>query len=71
VLASTIDNLADPAAMDGDDLRAHLVELSRARARLDAAEADAIAELDQRALFLHDGAVNARSWLAHQTGCRG
>jgi hypothetical protein len=57
-----------PGVLDDDALKATLVELGRARARLDAEEAAVIAEFDQGAVFLTDGAVNTRAWLAHHTG---
>ena len=55
-------------ALDDTELRAHLLALGRERALLDAREADAIAELDLRGAFLHDGAANTKAWLAHETG---
>jgi hypothetical protein len=57
----------DPRALDAAPLRQHLVELAAARARLAAAEADAVAEFDARTGYVDDGMVNARSWLAHHT----
>ena len=49
-------------------MKEQLIELSRARARLDAAESDAIAEFDQRGDCVDDGMINTRCWLAHHTG---
>jgi hypothetical protein len=69
-MPASIDALVDvdPAALDAAGLRAHLVELGRARARVDAAEAMAIALFDEQVGYLADGMVNARAWLAHHTG---
>jgi hypothetical protein len=58
----------DPATLDDGELRANLIDLARARARLDAAEAATIAEFDRRGCYIADGALNAKAWLAHQTG---
>lgn len=55
-------------SLDDDGLRVFLHEIVAARARLAAAEAAAICEFDDRGLYLVDGALNAASWLAHQTG---
>jgi len=68
--ARSIDALLadDPGALDVAGLKANLLELAVARARLDAAEAATIVEFDQRGGFLDDGMANTRSWLAHHTG---
>ena len=68
-VARSIDALlaVDPA-LDAAGLKEQLIELSRARARLDAAESDAIAEFDQRGDCVDDGMINTRCWLAHHTG---
>ncbi len=57
----------DPRALDDADLKLLLCDLGRARARIDALEAAAIAELDARGCYVTDGAVNAKAWLAHNT----
>ncbi|MGH9185048.1 MAG: DUF222 domain-containing protein, partial [Acidimicrobiales bacterium] len=68
--AGSIDALVglDAAALDDSELKAALCDVARARARLDATEATLIAEFDQRASYVGDGAVNTRAWLAHHTG---
>jgi 5-methylcytosine-specific restriction protein A len=68
--ARSIDALIaeDPGALDNAGLKLNLVDFAIARARLDAAEAATIAEFDQRAVFVDDGMVNTRSWLAQHTG---
>jgi hypothetical protein len=68
--AAGIDALValDPDALDDAELEAAVCEFARARARLDAAEAAVIGELDQRACYLDDGALTARAWLVHHTG---
>lgn len=58
----------DPSTLAGDDLKVRLVELGRARARLDAAESATLAAFEQRAVFLSDGMTDTRAWLAHHTG---
>jgi hypothetical protein len=57
-----------PRALDDGELRSLVLAFGRMRARLDAAEAAAIAEFDARDGFLADGAVNTPSWLGHHTG---
>ena len=57
-----------PCTLDVDALKATLVELGRARARLDAAEAAVIAEFDSRGCCVTDGMVSTRAWLGHHTG---
>ena len=49
-VVTSIDALleVDPRLLDAAELKAHVVELGRARARMDAAEAAAVAEFDQR-----------------------
>src|SRR3954449_13418250 len=54
-------------AIDAAGLKARLVKLARARARLDAIEAETIAAFDARGVFVDDGMVTAKAWLAHHT----
>ena len=57
-----------PCLLDVAELKSRLVELGRARARLDAEEAAVIAEFDSRGCCVEDGMVNTRAWLGHHTG---
>jgi hypothetical protein len=68
--ARSIDALLadDPATLDTGELKANLIDLARARARFDAAEAATIAEFDRRGCCVGDGALNTKAWLAHHTG---
>jgi hypothetical protein len=68
--ARSIDALLadDPATLDAGELKANLIDLARARARFDVAEAATIAEFDRRGCGVADGAVNTKAWLAHHTG---
>ena len=58
----------EPSALDDPELKDLLCQLARARAGLDALEGAAIAELDRRGSYTTDGAVSAKTWLAHHTG---
>ncbi len=68
--ARSIDALLadDPATLDVGELKANLIDLARARARFDVAEAATIAEFDRRGCCVADGALNTKAWLAHHTG---
>lgn len=54
--------------LDDAGLKELLRDLARARARIDGADAAAIAELDTRCAYLEDACVSAKVWLAHETG---
>src|SRR4051812_1731540 len=56
-----------PCAMDNRELREELLKLARERAQLDAREAEVIAEFDARGLYMDDGMVTTKAWLAHHT----
>jgi 5-methylcytosine-specific restriction protein A len=57
----------DPDALTDAELAVALEAFARSRARFDAAELAVIAAFDRRGGYLLDGAVNTRSWLAHET----
>src|SRR3954451_10034142 len=56
-----------PCAMDNRELREELLKLARERAQLDAREAEVIAEFDARGLYMADGMITTKAWLAHHT----
>lgn len=69
-LDSLIDELAecDTEQLDAKALLAHGRAVERSQTRLGAVGLSTIAAVDERGVWVHDGAYNIANWLAAQTG---